>query len=224
MTATRPFRTFPLNTAMNDQPNGIDVALHRACVDTLIHDLGGVAGALYLRADLLMINGRPDDARVIRSIATEVRTLSQDTRLIQSIAASGATGNEEYQLTTWWTSVDRFARHFVPRGTRVEAQMNPQPFRQDAAGPLARVTLALLRHIMTTMEPLPDLLSLKAPDGTELVELHIVPRIGDATCRLERMDTPWLAYALEQGRAAGISIDFLPDDAGMVLTVAAAGG
>jgi len=127
----------------------IEAMLLRSVIATAVHDLGGLASALLLRADVL--ERRTDDPGVaaLRSIATELRVLGEQLRALRvpegretlSPSRAGA-------LAGWLERVRRFGKPLLGHGGMIDGQVHGD-VHVDAsdAHELTLVVLALLRDL-----------------------------------------------------------------------------
>lgn len=213
---------------MNDAPDDAESVFLHDCLNIIVHDLGGVSGSLFLRADLLAMRGLDDDARVIRSIATEARDLGHHARLIgPPLRSSGTLGKQRGgDLNTWWPVVERFGRHFLPGGVTLDGHMNDLKVPENAVGPLSRITLALIRDVATRITATPVRLTMVATreEVANRVNLTlacsssdgqpVVLAATDATSR-------WLSFARRGADTCETPLELSPIASGVTLTLPA---
>jgi len=210
---------------MKNDSHEIESTFLHDCLNTIVHDLGGISGALVLRADVLAIHGMDDHARVLRSIAAEVRDLGHHTRLIGPLPSSGTLGPQgSGDLNTWWPVVERFGRQFLPRGVSLNGQMNNIAVPAAQLGPLSRLTLALMRDVVTRTGVTPMLLTMIATKDADaqLVTLTLASAMADGTPLLvpePEHPSTWMAFALHTAGTCGASISPSATTDGIVLTL-----
>lgn len=89
----------------------------------LTHELGGVAGALDLRASALATVLPPHDVLALTTLADEVRMVTRGLRLVRGMPASDALlPMRLHSVDEWWTLASRFTTFVLPRGVIVEAR------------------------------------------------------------------------------------------------------
>jgi hypothetical protein len=105
--------------------------LNDAVCSVVAHELGGIAGALDLRAVALSRTIPPNDVAALRSLAEELRASTRAVRLMRGTDASGTLNPTRQQtLSDWWRLASRLSRVILPGGTTLnatfdESRLNP---------------------------------------------------------------------------------------------------
>jgi hypothetical protein len=109
--------------------------LNDAVCSVLAHELGGIAGALDLRAAALSRTIPPNDVAALRGLAEEVRASTRAVRLLRGADASGTLNPaKEQSLADWWRLASKMSRVVLPRDATVNATFEegrlPAPLAQ----------------------------------------------------------------------------------------------
>jgi hypothetical protein len=125
-----------------------EVVMLRNVIATTAHDIGGLASALLLRADVLEHGTADTTVRAMRSIAAELRVLGQQLRALR--AADGAdtlAPSQNGAALHWAAGVTRFGVGLLPRGSAVDCKVDDTIIPHGLAQPLWFISLSLLGAI-----------------------------------------------------------------------------
>ena len=105
-----------------DAPSAEAAELTRDVLSVVAHELGGIAGALDLRATALSGTTPDPDLQALRGLAEELRVATRAVRLARGTDGIGALGGSKPQsLETWWKLVSRLTAIVLPRGVAIES-------------------------------------------------------------------------------------------------------
>lgn len=198
----------------------LEAALLRKVLDTVAHDLGGLASALALRADVMRHVAPEVSATACTAISNELRMLGAQLREL-----SGPRGGDTLSPTRagslehWFGLLTRFAQPLLGRGAALRGQVLPVQVGSVAVHELTYIALALLHAIHDCV----------ASNHTEvLIASELSPHAIDISISLRDTtqplslacvhDSPWTQWA--QQRAASAQIGMHVGDAGITLRVA----
>lgn len=112
-------------------------------VRVAIHDLGGLAIALALRADTLAVSPADETAHAMHDIAREVRVISRRLHQLQSPpVVSQFQERAPTTLQTWFSENERFALGVLGLGTSLHAEIGDGVIAHADAAGLSYVVLA----------------------------------------------------------------------------------
>ncbi len=130
-----------------------DALLLRAMLGTAAHDLGGVASALALRADVVASTLPPGDVAAIRGVAEHVRSLGRQLRRLRGTAGgSNLAPARERTLTEWVALLERFGGPTLGRGIELRASCNEGPLSAATEQCLTYGMLALFTSLREARE------------------------------------------------------------------------
>jgi hypothetical protein len=122
--------------------------LHEAVYSVLAHELGGIAGALDLRAAALARTIPPNDVAALRGLAEEVRASTRTVRLLRGADAYGTlTPNRQQSLSDWWRLASRLTRVVLPNGTTLNATFDESRLNPAHVAPLTWIWLSACKGL-----------------------------------------------------------------------------
>jgi len=136
-----------LPTVPSDE-GALEAELLRNLLATIAHDLGGLAGALALRADVMARLELATSASACAAIASELRTLAGQSREL-----SGPRGGDTLaptragSLEHWFALVSRFAQPLLGRGVALRGEVLPVFVGGVTVHALTYMALAILHAI-----------------------------------------------------------------------------
>lgn len=175
-----------------------EVVMLRNVIATTAHDIGGLASALLLRADVLEHGSADTTVRAMRSIAGEIRVLGQQLRALR--AADGAdtlAPSQNGAALHWAAGVTRFGVGLLPRGSAIDCKVDDTIIPHGLAQPLWFISLSLLGAIAEEWPDTRFAVQIDSERQTDLVALTF-----GATVKGQRFDvTPamrgtWWQWAL----------------------------
>src|SRR5262245_61480623 len=99
--------------------------LARHALASVAHELGGIAGALDLRAGVISGAISAQDTAALRGLVEELRFATRALRLMRGPDGSGTLDPARRQsLTEWWRLTSRFVSSVLPRGIAVDARVD----------------------------------------------------------------------------------------------------
>lgn len=126
----------------------LEAELLRGVLSTTAHDLGGLASALSLRADVIELDAASEAGSALRRIATELRTLGHDVRAFRSSEGGDTLSpTRSGSLVEWLAGVMRYGRPVLPRGSTLDGVAPDATIEASAAHELTYIALAVLHHI-----------------------------------------------------------------------------
>ncbi len=184
----------------------LEAELLRTVLSVTAHDLGGLASALALRADVIERTAASDSSAALRRIADELRTLGYDVRAFRSAEGGDVLSPARSgSLSGWLTRVQRFGRPMLPRGSTLEGSVPEVMLAPAAALELTYVTLAVLQQIASRCAQQGVTVRIDAHTDNQCVVVVIDARVGDGPLPMPGDATAdWWQWAL--ARAAGSDI------------------
>lgn len=119
----------------------------RNVLATTAHDLGGLASALLLRADVLEHGSSDSTVGAMRSIAAELRVLGQQLRTLREDEGNDTLAPPQSGSMLWSARVTRFGVGLLPRGSAVDCTIDDTHIPPALAHPLWKISLSLLGTI-----------------------------------------------------------------------------
>jgi hypothetical protein len=112
-------------------------------LSALAHELGGITGALDLRATALTGTISAQDLTALRLLVDELRQATRVVRLIRGPDGSGNLNpSRSLSLADWWRMSARFVTNVLPRGVAVDARMEDGQLDAEQASALTWILLA----------------------------------------------------------------------------------
>jgi hypothetical protein len=125
-----------------------DTELNDAVLSVLAHELGGIAGALDLRAAALARTIPPNDVAALRGLAEEVRASTRAVRLLRGADASGTLNpSRQPTLNDWWRLASKVSRVVLPSRTVVNATFDESRLNVGHQHTLTWVWLAACKDL-----------------------------------------------------------------------------
>jgi hypothetical protein len=156
-------------TKANRSNDGAEVAeLNDAVLSVVAHELGGIAGALDLRAEALASTIAPRDNSALRTLAEELRGATRALRLIRAADASGMLNPaREQSLADWWRLASKLTRVLLPRGTVVDARFDDARLAAPSASALTWIWLSACKELAEKGIGPPGAIVLRGGPGKE---------------------------------------------------------
>lgn len=130
-----------------------DTELNDAVLSVLAHELGGIAGALDLRAAALARTIPPNDVAALRGLAEEVRASTRAVRLLRGSDASGKLSPARQQsLADWWRLASKISRVVLPSRTTVNATFDESRLNPGHVQALTWIWLAACKDLAETQD------------------------------------------------------------------------
>ena len=192
-----------------EHPGAEAAELTRDVLSVVAHELGGIAGALDLRATALTGTTPDPDLKALRGLAEELRVATRAVRLARGTDGIGTLGASKPQtLENWWKLVSRFTAIVLPRGVVVDSGFSGGQVSPSQSPSLTWLWLAACKDLGERGIITPATLTLRGNavgNGDEGVTLV-------AEMRVDRLTTPesatsrWARYggaiATELGTSA----------------------
>jgi hypothetical protein len=121
--------------------------LNRDVLSAVAHELGGIAGALDLRATAMSATIPDQDLAALRGLAEELRMATRSVRFARGADGFGALNPTRPQtLADWWKFAARFTSVVLPRGITVESRFSGGQLNAAAASGLTWLWLAACKE------------------------------------------------------------------------------
>lgn len=197
----------------------LEAELLRNLLDTVAHDLGGLASALALRADVMQHAATSTSASACRAIASELRTLGTQLRELSAPRGGDTLSPTPVgSLDHWFELLSRFAQPLLGRGVALRGEVPPVHVGSVAVHELTYIALALL-HAMR---------ELPASTHTEvLIDSELTPQAIAISMSIRNAlqalsldalaESRWTRWAVQ--RSASTQIDLTLDGARITLLV-----
>lgn len=187
-----------------------DALLLRAILGTAAHDLGGVASALALRADVLAASLSADDVAALRGVVDHLRAVGRQLRRLRgSAGGSSFVPAREKTLTEWCALLERFGAPLLGRGIELRASCNEGAISAETEQALTYGMLALfqaLREGREEREGTRVVVTLRAEASTDA--LVVTVQINGDTAR---GDDRWRTHARSVVTAASLAWEALDE-------------
>lgn len=122
--------------------------LNRDVLSAVAHELGGIAGALDLRAAAMSRTIPDQDLAALRGLAEEVRMATRSVRFARGTDGSGTLSPTRLQtLAEWWKFAARFTSVVLPRGVAVESRFSVAELNAAQASGVTWLWLAACKEI-----------------------------------------------------------------------------
>lgn len=122
--------------------------LNDAVCSVVAHELGGISGALDLRATALTRTIPPNDVAALRGLAEEIRASSRAVRLLRGADSSGKLNPARQQnLGDWWRLASRLTRVILPGGNTVNATFDDSPLNPGHSPALTWIWLSACKEL-----------------------------------------------------------------------------
>lgn len=122
--------------------------LNDAVFSVLAHELGGIAGALDLRAAALARTIPPNDVAALRGLADEVRASTRAVRLLRGADVSGTLSPaRQPTLNDWWRLASKVSRVVLPSRTVVNATFDESRLKAGHQQALTWIWLAACKDL-----------------------------------------------------------------------------
>jgi len=183
--------------------------LNRDVFTALAHDLGGIAGALDLRASALERIIPEADALALHTLSDQVRLVNRGVRLVRGPSDGGdrLMPSRMQSLEDWWALASGFTNVVLPRGVSVDAHWDPAQLSASRAAPLTWVWLAACKELTELGITTPCTVSLRGiVSGGDVVLVAEVP--GDRLTLPNGSKRPsrWRRYAAGVSETQGITL------------------
>jgi len=192
-----------------ERPNAETVELTRDVLSVVAHELGGIAGALDLRATALTGTTPDPDLNALRGLAEELRVATRAVRLARGTDGIGTLGATKPQsLETWWKLVSRLTAIVLPRGVAIESGFSGGQVSHSQSPSLTWLWLAACKDLGERGIITPAVLTLRGDaagdsgDGATLVSGIKVDRLTTADTPTSRWGRYGAAMATELGMLA----------------------
>lgn len=180
--------------------------LNRDLLSVLAHELGGIAGALDLRAEVLAKVIPAQDLAALRALANEVRGATRTARLVRGDVPGTLSPTRRQTLAEWWEFTSRFTRVVLPREALVDAQVGDSDLSGASASALTLMWLTACKDLAERGVVTACTIILRAQRGDESGALAIVAEVA-----AEHLSAPddsgsrWEKYASKLARELGCS-------------------
>ena len=171
--------------------------LTRDVLSVVAHELGGIAGALDLRATALTGTTPDPDLKALRGLAEELRLATRAVRLARGTDGIGTLGASKPQtLENWWKLVSRFTAIALPRGVAVDSGFSGGQVSPSQSPSLTWLWLAACKDLGERGIITPATLTLRGnsvgngDDGVTLVAEMKADRVATA----ESANSRWTRY------------------------------
>lgn len=198
----------------------LESELLRKVLDTIAHDLGGLASALALRADIMPHVAPEVSAAASTAIANELRSLGAQLREL-----SGPRGGDTLSptpagsLTHWFALISRFAQPLLAPGAALRGHVLPVQVGSVAVHELTYITLALLHAIHECVASQHTEVRIASDQDAQAIAISISLRHRLQSLSLAFVrDSDWTQWA--QQRAARAHIGMHVEDTSITLRVA----
>ncbi len=181
--------------------------LARDVLSVLAHELGGIASALDLRAQVISGSITPQDLSAFRDLVEELRVATRAIRLVRGPDGSGTLNPAKRQsLAEWWKLTSRFLSVVLPRGVAIETRFSGGELDAAQGSALTWLLLAACKDLAGRTILTPSTISVsggQSPDnGTGVLLL--------AEISADRLSSPatessrWTRYASKVARDRGV--------------------
>ena len=181
--------------------------LTRDVLAAVAHELGGIGGALDLRAAAMASTIPENDLRALKDIAGEIRTVTRAVRMIRGADGFGTLApGRRLTLAEWWKLLSRFAPVALPRGVDVESRLPDSDLNSAHASSLSWIWLAACKELADRGIIPPCTITLSGGPAEDGRGVTIVAEVA-ADC-LESPDfvgSTWSQYAATLAEQHGIT-------------------
>lgn len=198
----------------------LEAELLRDVLDTVAHDLGGLASALALRADVMPHVAPEVSATACTAIANELRILVAQLREI-----GGPRGGDTLSpsragsLASWFELLSRFAQPLLGRGVALRGEVRAVQVGSTAAHELTYLALAMLHAFRACAASAHTEVRITSDADEHAITISISLRDAAQPLSLACMhDSHWTHWA--QRRAASAQIGLHVEETRILLRVA----
>jgi hypothetical protein len=122
--------------------------LARHVLASVVHELGGIAVALDLRAGVMSGTISAEDSAALRGLVEELRFATRAIRLVRGPDGSGALDPARRQsVAEWWRLTLRLVSSVLPKGVSVDARVDDGLLDAEEASSLAWLLLAGFKEL-----------------------------------------------------------------------------
>ena len=173
-----------------------------------VHDLGGLAIALALRADTLAVSPSTETARAMHDIAREMRAISRRLHQLQSPpVVSQFQERAPTTLRTWFSDSERFVRGVLGLGTSLHTEIGDGVIAHADAAGLSYVVLACCLDVRDRRSAASPTLTLSI-SADDAVRVRLVVTCDDEHAPpLRAQPTRWQRIAREVSARHAFSFD-----------------
>lgn len=189
-------------------PSAEAAELTRDVLSVVAHELGGIAGALDLRASALTGTTPDPDLNALRGLAEELRVATRAVRLARGTDGTGTLGASKPQsLENWWKLVSRLTAIVLPRGVAIESGFSGGQVSPSQSPSLTWLWLAACKDLGERGIIAPATVTLRGGgagpgnEGVTLVAEIKVDRLTAADSSTSRWSRYGAAIATELGTA-----------------------
>ncbi len=190
-----------------------EVLMLRNVLATTAHDIGGLASALLLRADVLEHGQSDATVRAMRSIAGELRLLGQQLRALREHDRGSALAPTPAESTSQWAArVTRFGVGLLPRGSAINCVVEDVRIPHALAHPLWHIALAVFGAICNNWKE--TRVSVHIVDEPQTAGTVLVVSATANGERLELVDAmhgAWWQWAVQHADQHQISLSAVGD-------------
>jgi len=180
--------------------------LTRDLLAAVAHELGGIGGALDLRAAAMGIAIPERDLRALKDIAEEIRIVTRAVRMIRGADGFGTLApGRHLTLAEWWKLLSRFAPVALPRGVGVESQLPETELKADHASALSWIWLAACKELAERGIIPPCTITLSAGPAEDGRVTIVAELAADCVASPEGGESTWPQYAATLAEQHGIS-------------------
>ena len=177
--------------------------LSQDVLSVMVHELGGIAGALDLRATAMAKSAPPQDLDALRELAQQLRVAIRGVRLLRDRDGSGMLAiSKPLPLAEWWRLASRLTAMALPRGVAVESQFDGGQLAPTQSAALTWMWLLACKELADRGLTTPVTVTVRGSgtDGGDVLLLAEVP-----ADRVSPADTAsrWTRHAAKLARDAG---------------------
>ncbi len=201
-----PKRTQPLVANMAPET----AELNHAVFTAIAHDLGGIAGALDLRASALAHIIPEADGLALHTLSDQVRLANRGVRLVRGPSDGGdlLMPSRTQSLEEWWALTSGFTNVVLPRGVGVEVRWDTvHRLSAPRAASLTWVWLAACKELVEIGIAVPCTVSLRGAGlGEDIVLTAELPGDRVVLKNGSQRQSRWRRYAEQVAGGQGMSM------------------
>jgi hypothetical protein len=176
----------------------------------LTHELGGIAGALDLRASAMANSISTGDLAALKALAEEVRAVTRGLRLVRGPAVGALLPSKVQTLEDWWRLVVRFTGYVLPRGVNVDAHLRGATLSSEQSATGTWLWLAACKELAASGLNPPCTVALHAhpwQEGSDHVTFTAEMRVEDyPKVRRSAARVRWIRFAARLAEAHNVEL------------------